>query len=124
MTAWQSGIRPFRVIVFSHLLLGIMVGIAACFTMARNGMVSSGSGGALEFNIMIAMALGGFPMEGGAAAKIRGVIIGVLTMTVLTNGLTIAGVDNSLINITKGVLFVVIVALSYDRTNLKQVVFM
>jgi ribose transport system permease protein len=124
VTAWQSGIRPFRVIVLAHLLLGIMVGIAACFTMVRNGMVSSGSGGALEFNIMIAMALGGFPMEGGAAAKIRSVIIGVLTMTILTNGLTIAGVDNSLINITKGVLFVVIVALSYDRTNLKQVVFM
>lgn len=123
-TAWQSGIRPFRVIVFSHLFLGILVGIAACFMMARNGMITSGSGSGLEFNIMIAMALGGFPMEGGAAAKIRSVIIGVLTITFLTNGLTIAGVDNSYINITKGVLFVVIVALSYDRTNLKQVVFM
>lgn len=124
VTAQQSGIRPFRVVVLAHLLLGIMVGIAACFMMARNGTVTSGSGSGLEFNIMIAMALGGFPMEGGAAAKIRSVIIGVLTVTFLTNGLTIAGVDNSLINITKGMLFIIIVALSYDRSNLKQVVFM
>lgn len=124
VTAWQSGIRPLHVIVLSHLFLGVMVGVAGCFMMARNGMITAGTGGGLEFNIMIAMALGGFPMEGGAAAKIRSVIIGVLTITFLTNGLTIAGVDNSYINITKGILFVVIVALSYDRTNVKQVVFM
>ena len=124
VTARQSGIRPLRVIVLSHLILGIMVGVAACFQMARNGTVASGSGSGLEFNIMIAMALGGFPMEGGSSAKIRSIIVGVLTITFLTNGLTIAGVDNSLINIIKGALFVVIVALSYDRSNLKQVVFM
>ena len=124
ITARQSGVRPFRVVVIAHLILGMMVGIAACFMMARNGTVTTNSGSGLEFNIMIAMALGGFPMEGGASAKIRSVIIGVLTITFLTNGLTIAGVDNSLISIIKGALFVVIVALSYDRTNLKQVVFM
>lgn len=124
VTARQSGVRTLRVVFTAHLILGIMLGIAACFMMARNGAITSGSGNGLEFNIMIAMALGGFPMEGGSAAKIRGVIVGVLTITFLTNGLTIAGVDNSLINITKGLLFVVIVALSYDRSNLKQVVFM
>lgn len=124
ITALQSGVKPFRVVVLAHLILGVMMGIASCFMMARNGTVTSGSGSGLEFNIMIAMALGGFPMEGGSAAKIRSVIVGVLTITFLTNGLTIAGVDNSFINIIKGFLFVVIVALSYDRTNLKQVVFM
>ena len=124
ITARQSGVRPFRVVAIAHLMLGVMVGVAACFMMARNGTVTTSSGSGLEFNIMIAMALGGFPMQGGASAKIRSVIIGVLTITFLTNGLTIAGVDNSLINIIKGSLFVVIVALSYDRNNLKQVVFM
>ena len=124
VTAWQSGIQPLRVVVVAHLILGIMVGVSACFMMARNGMITSGSGSGLEFNIMIAMALGGFPMEGGATAKIRSVIVGVLTITFLTNGLTIAGVENSYINIIKGLLFVIIVALSYDRENLKQVVLM
>ena len=124
VTARQSGIRSRRGVVLSHLILGVCVGIAASFQMVRAGSVSSQSGSGLEFNIMIALALGGFPMAGGASAKIRSTIIGVLTITFLTNGLTLAGVDNTYINLVKGLLFIVIVAVSYDRSNLKQVVFM
>lgn len=124
VTAVQSGIRSGRGVALAHLLLGVCVGIAACFQMSRAGTVSAQSGSGMEFNIMIALALGGFPMAGGSAAKIRSVIVGVLTITFLTNGLTLAGVDSSYINMIKGLLFIVIVALSYDRSNLKQVVFM
>lgn len=124
VTAIQSGIRSGRGVALAHLILGVCVGLAACFQMARAGNVSAQSGSGLEFNIMIALALGGFPMAGGSAAKIRSVIVGVLTITFLTNGLTLAGVDSGYINMIKGLLFIVIVALSYDRSNLKQVVFM
>ena len=123
-TARQSGIRVRKNVALSHLLLGICVGIAASFQMARAGTVSAQSGSGMEFNMMIALALGGFPMAGGSSAKIRSTIIGALTITILTNGLTIAGVDNAYINLIKGILFIVIVTLSYDRSNLKQVVFM
>ena len=124
VTARQSGIRSRRGVVLSHLILGVCVGIAASFQMVRAGSVSSQSGSGLEFNIMIALALGGFPMAGGASAKIRSTIIGVLTITFLTNGLTLAGMDSTYINLVKGLLFILIVAVSYDRSNLKQVVFM
>lgn len=124
VTSRQSGIRTHKNIALSHLILGICVGVAASFQMARAGTVSAQSGSGMEFNIMIALALGGFPMAGGSSAKIRSTVIGVLTITFLTNGLTLAGVDNTYINLIKGLLFIVIVALSYDRSNLKQVVFM
>lgn len=124
VTSTQSGILTGRNIFYAYLILGICVGIAASFQMARGGMVTTTSGSGLEFNIMIALALGGFPMAGGSAAKIRAMIIGVLTITILTNGLTIAGVDSLYVNLVKGCLFVAIVAVSYDRSNLKQVVFM
>lgn len=124
VTAVQSGIRSRRGVALSHLILGICVGIAACFQMVRSGTVSAQSGSGLEFNIMIALALGGFPMAGGSTAKLRSAIVGVLTITFLTNGLMLAGMPNEYINIVKGFLFVVIVAVSYDRSNLKQVVFM
>lgn len=124
VTARQSGIRSRKGVVLSHLILGVCVGIAACFQMVRAGSVSTQSGSGLEFNIMIALALGGFPMAGGASAKIRSTIIGVLTITFLTNGLTLAGMDSTYISLVKGLLFILIVAVSYDRSNLKQVVFM
>lgn len=123
VTAEQSGIQTGKNIFLAYMILGICVGIAACFQMTRNGTVSASSGNGLEFNIMIALALGGFPMAGGAAAKIRSMIIGVLTITVLQNGLTIVGLDSEYINLVKGLLFVAIVAVSYDRSNLKQVNF-
>ena len=124
VTARQSGIRSRQGVVFSHLILGVCVGIAACFQMVRAGSVSAQSGTGLEFNIMIALALGGFPMAGGSSAKIRATIVGVLTITFLTNGLTLAGMASEYINLVKGLLFIVIVAVSYDRSNQKQVVFM
>ena len=124
VTARQSGIRPWRGVFLGHLLLGVCVGVAAVFQMARASAITANSGSGMEFNIMIALALGGFPMAGGASAKIRAAIVGVLTITFLTNGLTLAGVDNSYINVIKGLLFIVIVTVSYDRSNLKQVVFM
>ena len=42
----------------------------------------------------------------------------------LNFGLTLAGLACEYINLVKGLLFIVIVAVSYDRSNLKQVVFM
>lgn len=124
VTAYQSGIRPRKSVFISHLALGICVGIAACYQMVRAGSVTAQSGSGLEFNIMIALALGGFPMAGGSSAKMRAMIVGVLTITFLTNGLTLAGVDSDYISIIKGLLFIIIVTVSYDRSNLKQVVFM
>lgn len=124
VTAVQSGIRSRRDVAISHLILGICVGIASWFQMVRSGTISGQSGSGLEFNIMIALALGGFPMAGGSTAKLQSTIIGVFTITFLTNGLMLAGMPNEYINIVKGLLFIVIVAVSYDRSNLKQVVFM
>ena len=87
-------------------------------------MVTSNSGIGIEFNILIALALGGFPMSGGASARIRSMLVGALTITFLTNGLIIAGLAMEYVNIVKGLLFITVIAVSYDRTNLKQVVFM
>jgi ribose transport system permease protein len=120
VTAVQSGVRSRKNVAISHLMLGICVGISACFQMARAGNVTTQSGSGLEFDVMIALALGGFPMSGGASSKIRSTIIGVLTVTFLSNGLTLAGVDNELIRILKGLLFIVIVAVSYDRSQKDQ----
>ncbi len=86
-------------------------------------MVTSTSGTGIEFNIMIALALGGFPMAGGASSKIRSMLIGALTITFLTNGLIIAGLAMEYVNVVKGLLFVIVIAVSYDRTNSTQASF-
>ena len=120
-TAEQAGVAKKKWIFIAFLLMGICVGIAAIFAFFRTGKVTAYSGNGYEFNIMMAIALGGFPMAGGEKSKISAAIVGALTVTCLTNGLGLWGLDATLISGVKGVLFVVIVALSYDRSAGKLV---
>jgi len=121
ITAFQSGIRITKLRVMAYAFLGICVGLAVVFQLARFGQVTAQSGEGLEFDIMVAIILGGFPMAGGAGAKILSVIVGAVTATVLFNGLILWGVDVNFVNGIRGLLFIAIIAISYDRSALKQV---
>jgi len=117
----QAGINADHYKMAAYMILGFCVGIAAFFQMTRIGIVSNSSGSGLEFDIMIAMVLGGFPMSGGSAAKFRQFVLGGLTMTILTNGLTMWGLGVSYVSLVKGLLLIVLVGVSYDRSTMKQV---
>jgi ribose transport system permease protein len=121
LTAQQAGVKTGRNIFIAYIILGICVGIAATFTMFRTSLISAQTGSGLEFDVMTAIVLGGFPLTGGDRSKIQSTIIGVMTVTILSNGLILWGLDPSLINGIKGILFLVIVGLSYDRSNGKIV---
>ena len=120
-TVQQAGINVNFYKMTAYIILGACVGIAAFFQLTRLGSVSSSLGSGLEFNIMIAMVLGGFPMSGGSYARFRQFILGGITMSILTNGLIICGLDVSLVAGVKGLIMLLIVALTYDRAVMKQV---
>lgn len=120
-TVKQAGIRVKKEIAISYIIMGICVGIASTFMLFRQCTVNASNGSGIEFNVMIALALGGFPMAGGERSNIRAAIIGVITLTVLANGLTIMGMDPNVVNGVKGLLFLAIVGLSYDKTGGKYV---
>lgn len=121
ITSIQAGIKNNKFIYFAFLFMGLCVGVAAIFSLFRAGKVQGTTGSGTEFNIMIAMALGGIPMAGGEKTKITSAIIGAVTICFLVNGLQVWGLDPALINGVKGILFVIIVALSYDRSDGKLI---
>lgn len=90
-TARQAGIKINKQIFLGYALMGICVGIAGVFAMFRAGNVTMNSGSGMEFNIMLAIVLGGFPMSGGDKASVGSAIIGAMTAVLLTNGLTVWG---------------------------------
>lgn len=120
-TARQVGIKVTRQIFLAYALLGVCVGIAACFQMFRNASVSMSSGTGMEFNIMLAIVLGGFPMSGGEKSTVLSAVVGAVTAMLLTNGLSVWGLDPGLVGGVKGAVFVAIIALSYDRSAGKLV---
>jgi ribose transport system permease protein len=120
-TSSQAGIKTNSTKFLAYVFLGVCVGIAAVFMMLRSSSITSQSGSGMEFNVMIAIVLGGFPMTGGDASKMVSVIIGAITITLLTNGLIIWGLDVNVVNGIKGILFLIIVGLSYDRSKGKLI---
>lgn len=120
-TATQAGVKVTKQIFVAYIILGVCVGIAAVFSMFRSGTVGASSGSGIEFSMMLAIVLGGFPMSGGEKSKLSSAIIGAVTTMMLTNGLAVWGIDPNLIGGIKGIVFIVIIGLTYDRSAGKLV---
>lgn len=116
-----SGIKVEHITHLAYSVIGIVIGIGALFTVARSGTVDSSIGSSMNLNIMIAVVLGGFPLSGGANARFSAPLIGALMVTVLTNGLAMMGQANALGYVIKGILFIVVVAVTYEKSNGKLI---
>lgn len=115
-TAIQAGIKVVQQQFLAYIMLGLCVGIAAIFQMYRSSIINMGSGSGIEFNIMLAVVLGGFPLTGGDKATLPAAIIGAISATLLVNGLAMWGLDPNVLNGVKGLIFIVMIGLSYDRS--------
>ena len=110
-----SGVNTRKYIILSHVLLGICASIASIFSVAKSGAVAANSGAGLELDVLVALVLGGMPLSGGNRARIRAAVIGALTVTALQNGLTLVGVDASIVEGITGALFIICVAFTFVR---------
>lgn len=115
--ARQSGVRFLRTRWLAFLIMAVCVGIASFFSLARAGEVSPATNSTLGINILTAMVLGGFPITGGSKANIVSPIIGALLVVTLTNGLTLIGFDLGLRVLVKGLLFLLVIILSGNKSS-------
>lgn len=115
--ALYSGVpvNIYKAIAFA--LSGATIGICAVLTLIRTAGVGATTGQSLETNTLIAVVLGGMALTGGTSIKLRSVIIGSLIFFMLSNGLSLWGVNPDIINIIKAGVFLVCVYLSYDRES-------
>ena len=117
MAARQSGVKVEKVILLSFILSGVCVAVGSLFNLAHSTMVTPTSGSTLGLNCITALVLGGFPLTGGAKSRIMSAVVGALTVTVLNNGLSLMGVDPAVSLTLKGILFLIIVGVSYERVK-------
>lgn len=115
--AFLSGIDNGRYKILAFLVSGVCVGVASFLTLVRSGGVSAQSGATFEMDTIIVLTLGGAPLSGGSGVRLRSALLGTLTYFVLSNGLVLWGIRPEIIFIIKGVLFLAIVALTFDRSN-------
>lgn len=116
-----SGIRVEKTTLLAYMVMGITIGIAALFALIRGGVADTSIGSGMPLNVMTAIVLGGFPLTGGAHAKYSGPLIGAVMVTILTNGLALMGYANAIGYGVKGLLFIAVIGLTYEKSNGKLI---
>lgn len=96
------------------LVAGLIVGLASILNLARAGAATPQAGTMLELDTVAAVALGGTPLTGGYGSVLK-TVVGALILTIVANGLTIAGVSPSWSRIARGVLLIAAIAISLNR---------
>lgn len=119
-TAEQVGIHVQNVKLKAYLMGAASICLTAIVILLRSKSVNANTASSLGMDMMVAIVLGGMPLSGGAKSKIAASLIGAAIITVLNNGLMVIGVDSGMIQLVRGILFLVVVFItgfSY-RTNL------
>ncbi|WP_428031653.1 ABC transporter permease [Ancylobacter sp.] len=115
--AMLTGIRIARVKIAMFALLGLLCGIAGLLQSARAMAATAQLGEGLELDVIAAVVVGGSPLTGGIGS-IGGTVLGVLIITILSNGMNMIGVDPYLQNIIKGAVLIAAVFITIDRNKI------
>ena len=121
VAARLAGIPINRYLVGTYAAVGVLAGVAGILLTARtgSGQPVSGSEG-LELEAITAAALGGCALQGGKGS-IGGTVLAVVLLGVLSNGLTVLGVNPFWQNVAKGALLVVAVVIQQRRSGERAV---
>ncbi len=112
-----TGIAVTRVKIKMFVLLGALCGMAGLLQGARTMAATSQLGIGLELDVIASVVVGGTPLTGGLGS-ITNTCLGVLIVTLLSNGMNMAGVDPYLQNIIKGVVLITAVYINIDRKKI------
>jgi ribose transport system permease protein len=104
-TARLSGLRLDRYKVAAFAFAGLMAGVAAVMATARLGVGSAQAGEGQLFPAISAVVIGGTLLSGGRGGVLHG-LVGVLILTVLNNGMLLAGVDSYIQQAVQGAIIV------------------
>ena len=110
-----SGINVRKYALLAFVFTGFTAGVSALLFMLRLGAVTSTSGSGVEMDVILSMIVGGVSVKGGTSTKIRSAVIGVMMLFVIANGLILVGVPDKLLNLCKGIIFIVASFISIDR---------
>ncbi|MFV0527102.1 MAG: ABC transporter permease [Lachnospiraceae bacterium] len=119
--ARQSGIRVEKIKMAAFAISGFLCGLAAFFSLVRTTTASSKTGDAFEFEVLLAVLLGGLPLSGGWGSKFRAAVVGSISMAIMQNGMSLMGIDGLTQQVVQGVILIIVVVISFDRRNVSVI---
>jgi ribose/xylose/arabinose/galactoside ABC-type transport system permease subunit len=115
--AYLSGINVRKYKLLALVICGVLCSIAGIILAGRldSGQPNAGEGDLL-FDSIIAVVIGGVSFSGGKG-RLLGVLFGALFMTILSNGMTLLGIDSYVQSVAKGIIFIFAIALDVFRNR-------
>ena len=109
--AKMTGIDVNKVIAGTFVLTGLTASIAGIFlaSLAKTGAFYNGEG--YDFNAVTAIVIGGMTLNGGRG-DVVGVLGGVLVIGLLSNVMTLIGINTFSQSIVKGIIFIAVVGIN------------
>jgi ribose transport system permease protein len=115
--AHASGVNVQRVRVWGFALAGVYFSVAALLQVAKLGQAESVTGSNLMFISITSVVVGGVALWGGIGG-VWNALVGVLIIAVINNGMIVIGIPDFVQDGILGLLVIIAVVLSTDRSNL------
>jgi ribose transport system permease protein len=113
--AEYSGVPVKKMKILAFVLSGMLGGVCSLFGVFRAGTLALVTGHFFEWDVLVAVLLGGTPLTGGANSKLLGVILGSITISVINNGLVLLNVPTLYQQLVKGLILITIISLSFEK---------
>ncbi|GAK50463.1 putative ribose ABC transporter [Candidatus Moduliflexus flocculans] len=111
-----SGINVVGVISLLYIIIGLLSALCGVLQASRVGLAAPNVGRDLEFDVIIAIVLGGTSMLGGEGSTF-GMILGALIVGLAANGLNLNGVPYFYQTVVKGLLLISAVLIDQKIRN-------
>jgi putative multiple sugar transport system permease protein len=97
--------------------MGFLAGVAGVIFSSRTSSAQPGAGNMFELDAIAACFIGGASTTGGVG-RVTGAMVGGLIMAVMSNGMQLMGVDQSIQSVVKGL--VLLLAVAFDVYNKRR----
>jgi putative multiple sugar transport system permease protein len=115
--AQLSGVRVKSVNFWIFVNMGLLSGIAGVIYSSRSNGAQPAAGNMFELDAIAAAFIGGAAVTGGVGTVV-GAMVGGLIMAVMSNGMQLMGIDQSIQSVVKG--FVLLLAVAFDIYNKRR----
>jgi putative multiple sugar transport system permease protein len=109
--AQLSGVKVKKVNFWIFVNMGFLAGVAGVIFSSRSNGAQPGAGNMFELDAIAAAFIGGAAVTGGVGTVV-GAIVGGLIMAVMSNGMQLLGVDQSIQSVVRGL--VLLMAVAFD----------
>jgi putative multiple sugar transport system permease protein len=115
--ATLSGVKVRAVNFWIFVNMGFLAAVAGVIFSSRSNGAQPGAGNMFELDAIAACFIGGAAVTGGVGTVV-GAVVGGLLVAVMSNGMQLLGVDQSIQSVVKGL--VLLLAVAFDVYNKRR----